>query len=79
MAKRTKLHVANSKNKDGPTLLGKWLEENGETLLSFGVGVGCCKQSVGALKNGTFSPGLALAVRIEEATGIPPKSWVSGQ
>ncbi len=68
--------MANSKKKDGPALLTKWLEENGETLLSFGTGVDCCKQTVSALKNGTFAPGLALAVRIEEATGIPPRSWV---
>lgn len=68
--------MANSKKKGGPALLEKWLAENDTTLLDFGGIVDCCKQSVSALKNGTFSPGLALAVRIEEATGIPPKSWV---
>ena len=69
--------MANSEKKDeGPALLGNWLEENETTLKEFGFTVDCCKQTVSALKNGTFSPGLALAVRIEEATGIPERSWV---
>jgi transcriptional regulator with XRE-family HTH domain len=62
--------------KKGPELLAAWLEKNGTTLSEFADKVDCSKQTVGALKNGAFPPGLALAVRIEKETKIPVASWV---
>lgn len=57
-------------------LLSDWLEENEVTIVEFAKIVDCSKQTVSALKNGRFPPGLPLAVRIEKATKIPVASWV---
>lgn len=64
------------KKNRGPELLDAWLEDNNVTLVEFANSVDCSKATVGAIKNGKFPPGLALAVRIEKATDIPAASWV---
>jgi hypothetical protein len=60
----------------GPKLLTAWLKAREMPILEFADSVDCCKQTISAIKNGAFSPGLALAVRIEKATQIPAASWV---
>ena len=64
------------KKKTGGQLLTSWLKKNDMSIVEFAAAVSCCKQTVSAIKNGTFPPGLALAVRIEKKTGIPAASWV---
>ncbi len=62
--------------KKAPALLAAWLQDNNMSLSEFAESVECSKQTVGAIKNGDFPPGLALAVRIEKATNIPVALWV---
>lgn len=62
--------------KKAPKMLSEWLSSNEVSLSEFGKIVDCSKATVGALKNGTFPPGLPLAVRIEKATEIPVALWV---
>lgn len=57
-------------------LLSEWLEENELTIMEFAKIVDCSKQTVSAIRNGKFPPGLPLAARIEKATKIPAVSWV---
>lgn len=64
------------KTKRGPELLTSWLKERQMPILELAEKVECCKQTISAIKNGTFTPGLALAVRLEKATSIPAASWV---
>lgn len=66
------------KSKRGPALIAAWLKKNEQTLLGFSEIVECSKQTVGAIKQGDFTPSLSLAFRIEEATdgAVPAKSWV---
>ena len=62
--------------KKASELLSDWLQKKGMSLSEFAEIVGCSKPTVGAIKNGTFPPGLALAVRIQKATKIPVSLWV---
>lgn len=72
----TRAAMAKKKAQSGATLLTAWLSEEEMSIVELAGAVDCCKQTISALKNGTFPPGLALAVRIEKETGIPVAAWV---
>lgn len=56
--------------------LKDWMRRRGFNQADAGRFLGVDQPTMTRIVNGTYRPGLTIAVRIEELAGIPTKAWV---
>jgi transcriptional regulator with XRE-family HTH domain len=61
----------------GHEQLRDWMRRRGFTQYEAAQYIGWAEASFSKLVNGLRTPGLANAVKIEELTGIPARTWVA--
>lgn len=55
----------------------RWLAANHQTQADLARACGVTRQRIGQVLDGTAVPSLALAVRLEDVTGIPARRWAA--
>lgn len=67
------------KRQPGGGRLKAYLLKRGQTQRAMALQLGITDAHMSDIIHGKETPGLALAVRIEDATGIPTRTWVAVQ
>jgi transcriptional regulator with XRE-family HTH domain len=55
--------------------LKQWLDAEGSTQRQMASRLGITDAHMSSIIRGVETPGLSLAVKIENLTGIPPRAW----